>query len=140
LIPALKSHINAVRKRTQMHIMIESENCEQRFLPDIEINLFRIVQESLHNIVKYARAKNAGVRLAKKNGCLHLKIDDDGIGLEQSRLEKSTGSDTGIGITGMQERVHNLGGTFSIGAREGRGTRIMVEIPLEPLSIGRTHE
>ena len=140
LIPALKSHTNAVRKRTKLHIMIESENCEQRFLPDIEINLFRIVQESLHNIVKHAHAKNASVRLVQKNGCLSLKIDDDGIGLEQSRLKKTAGLDTGIGITGMQERVYNLGGTFSIASRESGGTRIMVEIPLNPLSIGKAHE
>ncbi len=140
LIPALKSHINAISKRSQIYIVIESENCEQRFLPDIEINLFRIVQESMHNIVKHAHAKNASVRLAKKNGRLQIEINDDGIGLEQSGLGKSTGSDTGLGIMGMQERVYNIGGTFSIASRESGGTRIMVDIPLEPTSIGLTHE
>jgi signal transduction histidine kinase len=136
LIPALKSHINGIRKRTQMEIIMESENCEQRFLPDIEINLFRIIQESLHNIVKHAHAKHAGVRLAIAKGCLQINIDDDGIGLAQSGLEKSAGSDTGIGIMGMQERVSNLGGTFSISSRASGGTRILVEIPLKPPSIG----
>jgi signal transduction histidine kinase len=57
LTPALKSHINRIKKRTEMNIVIDSENCEQRFLPDIEINLFRIIQESLHNIVKHSNAR-----------------------------------------------------------------------------------
>ncbi|MGD8834925.1 MAG: ABC transporter substrate binding protein [Desulfobacteraceae bacterium] len=136
LMPALKSHINGIKKRTGMNIVIESENCEQRFLPDLEINLFRIIQESLHNIVKHANAKNAGVILKKVDGGLQIKIDDDGIGLERSRMEKSAGSDAGIGIMGMQERVYNLGGTFTISSGESEGTRILVEIPLNPPSIG----
>jgi signal transduction histidine kinase len=135
LIPALKSHINGIKKRTGMNIVIESVNCEQRFLPDIEINLFRIIQESLHNIVKHSNAKNAGVILKRVDGGLQIKIDDDGIGLERSRMETSAGSDTGIGIMGMQERVYNLGGTFAISSGENDGTRILVEIPLNPPSI-----
>ncbi|MBN1849784.1 MAG: sensor histidine kinase, partial [Deltaproteobacteria bacterium] len=136
LIPALKSHVNGINKRTEMNIVIESEDCEQRFLPDIEINLFRIIQESLHNIVKHSNAKNARVMLKKVNEGLQLKIEDDGIGLARSKVEKSIGSDTGIGIMGMQERVSDLGGTFEIISDEGGGTSILVEIPLKSASIG----
>jgi signal transduction histidine kinase len=136
LMPALKSHINGIKKRTGMNIVIESENCDQRFLPDIEINLFRIIQESLHNIVKHSNAKNTDVILKRVDGGLQITIDDDGIGLERSRRENSAGSNTGIGIMGMQERVYNLGGTFTITSGESEGTRILVEIPLNPPSIG----
>jgi signal transduction histidine kinase len=120
-----------------MNIVIESENCEQRFLPDIEINLFRIIQESLHNIVKHANAKNASVILKKVDGGLQIEIDDDGIGFERSRMEKLAGPDTGIGIMGMQERVYNLGGTFTIASGKSGGTRILVEIPLKLPSKGK---
>jgi signal transduction histidine kinase len=75
------------------------------------------------------------VILKKVDGGLQIKIDDDGIGLERSRMETSAGSDTGIGIMGMQERVYNLGGTFAISSGENDGTRILVEIPLNPPSI-----
>lgn len=119
-----------------MNIVIESENCEQRFLPDIEINLFRIIQESLHNIVKHSNAKNASVMLKKMDGNLQIRIEDDGIGLERSNTEKSTGSDTGIGIMGMQERVSDLGGTFTIVSGENGGTRILIEIPSKSPLIG----
>jgi signal transduction histidine kinase len=136
LMPALKSHINGIKKRTEMNIVIESENFKQRLLPDIEINLFRIIQESLHNIVKHANATNAIVTLEKVHGGLQIKIDDNGIGFESNCMGKSTGSDTGIGIMGMQERVNNLGGTFKIASGENGGTSILVEIPLKPSSIG----
>jgi signal transduction histidine kinase/ABC-type uncharacterized transport system substrate-binding protein len=132
LLPALKSHIDRIKKRTQLNIVIESENCEQRLPPDIEINLFRIIQESLHNIIKHANAKNAYLILKKNQGDLELKIDDDGIGLTKSRLKKPAGSETGIGIMGMQERVSDLGGTFSITSNEKSGTSILVKIPLTP--------
>jgi two-component system NarL family sensor kinase len=140
LMPALKSHINGIKKRTKMNIVIESENCDQRFLPDLEINLFRIIQESLHNVVKHSKAKNASVILKQVNSGLQIKIDDDGIGLERSRMGTSAALDTGIGIMGMQERVHNLGGSFSIASGESGGTRILVEIPLRPQLIGKKND
>ena len=132
LLPALKSHVNGIQNRTDMNIVIESDNGIQRLLPDTEINLFRIIQESLHNIVKHSKAKNASVIIKEINGGLQIRIEDDGIGLEKSRLGKSSISDTGIGIMGMQERVHYLDGAFSITSGENGGTCILVEIPFNP--------
>ena len=65
-----------------------------------------------------------------------MKIEDDGIGLVRDNMEKSTGSDTGIGIMGMQERVSDLGGRFTIASGENGGTGILVEIPLKSPSMG----
>ena len=135
LMPALKSHVHGIQKRTDMNIDIESDNRIQRLLPDTEINLFRIIQESLHNIVKHSKANNAIIRIKEVNGGLQIKIEDDGIGLEKSRMGKSSISDTGTGIMGMQERVHYLDGTFSITSGENGGTRILVEIPYRPSPI-----
>jgi signal transduction histidine kinase len=80
--------------------------------------------------------ENDSVMLKKIDGSLQMKIEDDGIGLVRDNMEKSTGSDTGIGIMGMQERVSDLGGRFTIASGESGGTRILVEIPLKSPSMG----
>ena len=70
------------------------------------------------------------------DGSLQVKIEDDGIGFTRSKMEKLPRSDTGIGIMGMQERVSDLGGTFSVVSGESGGTRILVEIPVKSPVMG----
>lgn len=89
--------------------------------------LFRIVQESLTNVGRYAKAKNVSVSLMEIDQQVVLKILDDGIGFE---LEKLAFKKT-LGIVGMKERCIMLGGEFKIDSTEGSGTKIKVTIPTE---------
>lgn len=103
---------------------------------DISITLYRIVQECLTNVSKHARAHNVSVRLAvnrnadtnesggKAASCVHLVVQDDGIGMETGTRA------TGLGLIGMRERVESLNGCFSIDASLGKGTTITVDLPL----------
>lgn len=94
--------------------------------PEVSITLYRIVQETLTNIVKYASARNVDVELLGDAEGVSLIVHDDGAGLpagvESSRLSH--------GIAGMRQRVRALDGTFKIGSRPGTGTTIEVFIPL----------
>ncbi|HLX30105.1 MAG TPA: CHASE3 domain-containing protein [Casimicrobiaceae bacterium] len=94
--------------------------------PEVSITLYRIVQEALTNIVKYASARNVDVELLGDAEGVSLIVHDDGGGLpagvESSRLSH--------GIAGMRQRVRALDGTFKIGSRPGTGTTIEVFIPL----------
>jgi signal transduction histidine kinase len=106
-------------------------NCELNLAdvelpPEVSIALYRIVQEALTNIVKYASARNVDVELLGDEEGVSLIVHDDGAGLpagvESSRLSH--------GIVGMRQRVRALNGTFKIGSRPGSGTTIEVFIPL----------
>jgi signal transduction histidine kinase len=98
--------------------------------PEVAIALYRIVQEALTNIVKYASARNVDVDLIGDDDGVSLVVHDDGAGLpagvESSRLSH--------GIAGMRQRVRALNGSFRIGSKPGSGTTIEVFIPVPKTS------
>lgn len=98
---------------------------------NVKINLYRILQESLQNINKYANAKNICIELRKDNEQIVLKISDDGIGFDVNAKKK------GIGLQNIQSRVQECEGTFEIKSKKGKGTTTMVMVPLEKISVDR---
>ncbi len=96
-----------------------------RFLPEVETALYRLVQESLTNIVKHARATSVSIVLTQKAGSVSIIVEDDGVGFEPGR---ETGD--GIGLLGMRERVGLFGGRVVVESRPGAGTTIVAEVPL----------
>ena len=94
--------------------------------PDVSIALFRIVQEALTNVVKYAKAKNVAVDLVRSAGGVSLEFRDDGVGLPDTALANRLSH----GIAGMRQRVRALHGEFSIHGTPGKGTVIDVHLPL----------
>ena len=91
----------------------------------VKINLYRILQESLQNINKYANAKHIVVELMKDEEYIFLKIKDDGIGFDINTKIK------GIGLQNMQSRVDECEGKFEIKSKKGKGTTTIVSIPIE---------
>ncbi|HLX31731.1 MAG TPA: GAF domain-containing sensor histidine kinase [Gaiellaceae bacterium] len=98
---------------------------EERLPAEIETALYRIVQESLTNVVKHARAKNVSIVLTRKPASVSIVVEDDGVGFEPGR---ETGD--GIGLIGMRERVGLLGGRVTVESRPGAGTTFVAEVPL----------
>lgn len=90
---------------------------------DLKINIYRIIQESLQNINKYAKANNVSVNLLKDADNLHVSIIDDGIGFEVSKKSK------GIGLQNISSRVATCKGTFEIKSKPGKGTTITIDLP-----------
>ena len=88
--------------------------------------LFRIVQESLTNILRHARARHVQIEMQRRDGGLFVKIADQGIGLPADWRRKANA----FGLVGIEERIYALGGTFSIVSHPGRGMAIIVSIPL----------
>lgn len=92
---------------------------------ETKINIYRIVQESLQNINKYASAKNIAVNLIKDAENVHLSILDDGVGFDVDKKSK------GIGLQNIESRVTSCHGTFEIKSKKGKGTSITIDLPLE---------
>ncbi|MGH8022297.1 MAG: PAS domain S-box protein, partial [Limisphaerales bacterium] len=101
-----------------------------RLPPGIELTLFRIVQETINNIEKYAQAKNISLRVGLHNGSIRLKIQDDGCGFDVKKIrpgKRQTGH--GLGLTNMRERALSLGGMCEIVSALKKGTTVNVQIP-----------
>jgi signal transduction histidine kinase len=93
----------------------------------VALCLFRVVQEALRNAGAHSGAEEVRVSLGTRNGQLHLSIGDAGRGFDVEQLKTK-----GLGLIGMEERVRQVGGTFTITSRSGEGTRIDIEIPPAP--------
>lgn len=91
----------------------------------VKINLYRILQESLQNINKYANAQHISVEFKKESNQIMFKITDDGIGFDVNTKKK------GIGLQNMQSRVQECDGTFEVKSKKGKGTTTIVLVPIE---------
>jgi two-component system NarL family sensor kinase len=95
--------------------------------PHIENGLFRIAQEAFSNIARHAGATAFNVALSQKRGYVKLVITDDGRGFDSSEVP-----DGRYGLVGMSERALLLGGQCTISTAPGQGTRIEIQLPVEP--------
>lgn len=102
---------------------------ETRFEPELEMNLYRIVQESLNNVAKHAGASSVSVILEHRGGEIRLIIEDDGRGFDADSLHVPDAPGGGLGLVGMRERAELIGGTLEIESAFGVGTTIYVRIP-----------
>ncbi|PIE48744.1 MAG: hypothetical protein CSA39_06240 [Flavobacteriales bacterium] len=90
----------------------------------VKMNVYRILQENLNNINKYAYAKEVKIKLKEAEKHVHILISDDGIGFNPNRANK------GIGLKNMKARVEELGGNIEIISSKGNGTKVKIDIPL----------
>ena len=98
--------------------------------PDVALCVFRIAQEALRNVKKHSEASSAQVRLQLAGNKIHLSICDQGVGFNPKESSKGEG----LGIRSMEERARSVGGRFKIQSTAGRGTEIVVWLPLQTRS------
>jgi signal transduction histidine kinase len=126
LVPALERLLETFGEQTGIAVEFESGAVGAERLPnEVETALYRIVQESLTNIVKHARASRVSVVLARKPESMVVVIEDDGAGFDPERAREE-----GFGLTGMRERMALLDGRLEIESAEGSGTTLVAEVPL----------
>lgn len=123
----------AFADRTGVSVKVACALLTSRLPADTELALYRILQESLKNVEKHARARHVTVDLTKPDGHVHLSIKDDGIGFDLKHLPAHRKKSGDLGLLGMRERATYVGGTLEIKSARGTGTAVDVSIPL-PLS------
>jgi signal transduction histidine kinase len=96
----------------------------------VETALYRIVQEALTNAVKHAKASNVWIHAWKEDLVLCWSIKDDGRGFDSGVIQAALHRE-GLGLVAMQERVSAIGGTLQIESVPGRGTELLIRLPLE---------
>lgn len=127
LLPALESLRDEVERGADLDVRIISEGDQAGLSPDAARAAYRIVQESLRNVVRHSGARAARVALSFSGGSLRLTVEDDGEGFDASRPEAS-----GLGIASLKERALIVGGSAEVRSERGRGTVVHVSLPLAP--------
>jgi len=130
LLPAVQWLIKQKAEDSGIDIALKISGKEQRLLPDMELILFRIIQEALNNIGKHAAATKADVNLAFADSQLTVAIKDNGKGFRLPDAVGDLSSSGKLGLVGMNERVSLLGGTLVIQSKPGRGTTVDISVPL----------
>lgn len=101
---------------------------EGRLAPDVELAVYRVLQEALTNVAKHSRANQAWVSLGRRRGQLVLTVRDDGRGFDVAAVLRDR--ERGLGLFGMQERMALVGGSLSVRSRPGAGTEVVAKVPL----------
>jgi signal transduction histidine kinase len=128
LASALQWYVEEACKSANLECTLKIENNLERLPGDLEIALYRLVQESVTNIVKHARAKKMELTVDRTAKGLRVVIADDGVGIADVEMAKKMSH----GLAGMSHRIRSVHGTFDIRSHPGHGTRVDVFVPLEP--------
>ena len=129
LVAALRWYGDQFAKRTEIAVSVVSEEPVPRLAARVENSLFRIAQEAMTNVAKHAQATQLNVKVDLDHETLHLVIRDNGIGFDS--LEFTGVNDgTGWGLLNITERAEALGGECSVVSAPGKGTLVIVDVPL----------
>ena len=134
LVDALASFVNEWSSQYEISAHFHSDLKESEKTPvssshGVEINLYRILQECLNNILKHAEASEVNVLLHHIGGQIVLVVEDNGNGIKDLRRGRQTKNKGGLGLIGMLERAALMGGTLEIESEPSKGTTILVRIP-----------
>ncbi len=124
LTEAVKLHCSGLREQQGIEVSLDL-NCTEDLPANVALCLYRIVQESLRNVVKHSGVKRAELILAVHDGSVELRVEDQGIGFDLKDLRGE-----GLGLLSMEERIRLLGGKLEIGSEPGAGTKLRVCVPV----------
>jgi signal transduction histidine kinase len=128
LVPGVNALCREFMAQQGIAINFTHDEIPRAVHPDAALCLFRIVQESLRNLMKHSCAKKAHVDLRRVGDSLLVLVHDEGIGFDLQELKNRNG----LGIRSMEERTNLLGGRFEINSKPGHGTTIEACVPIQP--------
>jgi signal transduction histidine kinase len=128
LLPTLRWHFERYTAQTHIQVIFEQTGLERRFAPAVETAAYRIVQESLTNVARYAGVSEVAVTLWAQGGHLCVEVHDQGSGFDCESVQRGTST---AGLIGMRERAVLLGGKVSVCSVPGRGTQLLALLPID---------
>lgn len=134
---AVKWYTQGFQKRTGIRIDVDIARGLPRLRPDVEVALFRVVQESLTNVHRYSGSPTAYVHVGLEKDEFKLEVGDFGKGMpvEKSRVKRGELAPLGVGIQGMRQRIRQFSGTLEIASRAGKGTVVLALLPVRELRL-----
>ncbi|MCB0668999.1 MAG: tetratricopeptide repeat protein [Saprospiraceae bacterium] len=124
LVPALNSMASFINSANEINMDVIEVELKNSLNNTMEIQLLRIIQELVTNVIKHAKARNIVVQLTQHAATLNVMIEDDGIGFDVLKTE------LGMGFYNIEHRIEQIKGTFDIDSSPGHGTTVLINIPL----------
>jgi len=131
LSAALRWYAGRIQEHSTISVRVDLVGEECDLDEAMKIAIFRIIQESLNNIIKHAHATQANIYLRFEEKNVRISVRDNGIGFDLDRAKQQRTSRPSLGLAGMQERAALLGGTVSVQSRPGYGTEVESLIPYQ---------
>ena len=125
---------NIIQEDTSIAIRVDISGDEQGLDDVKKITIFRIIQESLNNIVKHSQASHVNIHLEYEEKNVRINVRDNGVGFDLDKVNLERSQRPSLGLAGMEERAALLGGTVSIQSRPGYGTEVEALIPYRTTS------
>ena len=124
IVPAIEEMIGRINAAGTTHFDLDVDGMDQRLPKETEVHLFRIAQELINNILKYAEAKEASVQLVRENNGITMMVEDNGKGFEKKQLEQGTGN----GWYNILSRLKLINGEIEVDARPGSGAVFTIHL------------
>jgi PAS domain S-box-containing protein len=126
---ALRWYVDGFSERSKIKVEIELPADPARLPRELELVIFRVVQESLTNIHRHSGSLSARIYLTRSEHAVEFEISDRGKGISTGKYQEMTAARAGVGVRGMEERVRQFGGTLQI-TSNGEGTKVAVTLPV----------
>jgi PAS domain S-box-containing protein len=131
LLAAVQQHVDEWSERYQIPTDLQTTGLEHARLPaELEIVVYRVIQEALTNVLKHANAQYVSIVLERESNQVSLIVEDDGRGFDAEAMQHPRDAERRLGLLGMRERVALVNGTFTLESTPERGTSLFVRIPL----------
>lgn len=124
LFAAVESMRDAINSANKIKMQVIQSGTETRLNPEVEISLFRIIQELITNVIRHAQTNEIFVQFVGSDDRLNIIVEDHGIGFNPDEIKSN-----GIGLSNLKKRVEEINGEFSIDSELGEGTTIIIDIP-----------
>ncbi|HRI60308.1 MAG TPA: ATP-binding protein, partial [Saprospiraceae bacterium] len=111
----------------KLQVELATHGLKERLDYKTELNIYRMVQELVHNVVKHAQAKNISIQVNRFDDRINVIVEDDGRGFDVEKIREKPG----LGMQNLAARIHDLGGELQIDSRPGHGTTVSIDIPLK---------
>ena len=132
LSSAIGWYVDGLAERSGLSIEVNIADDLERLAPEVELAIFRLVQECLTNIHRHSGSKTAVIRIAREADKIYVEVQDDGKGISQERLAEIQSKGAGVGIRGMRERVRQSHGELIVDSN-ALGTKITAIFAAEPI-------
>ena len=128
LSKSIEVMLNEISRAEEISMSADMDSVDTLLSPEAQINIYRIVQESAHNIVKHAQATEAKLTIRRADAGVEILVQDNGRGFTLEEVGISAKPYRGFGLMGMAERARMLGGDLTIDSKPGKGTTLKIKV------------
>lgn len=127
LLPAVKNMAKTINETNALTVSVEDFGLGERMENSLELTIFRMIQELIANVIKHAQATKATIQFTQHEDNLNIIVEDNGKGFDMTAVKRTQ---NGMGLGTIEKRIEHLEGAFTVDSVLGKGTSILIDIPI----------